>query len=972
MKSILLLGGFLGLVASAMSADRVVLKGNVHPVVGMGIDKGAVEPWINLSYMRLVLKPSARQAAQLSEFLEEQRDPASPEYQHWLTSEEFGDRFGLSESEIGRIVSWLQSEGFTVERVARARNWIAFSGTAATVSSAFASEIHRYTLDGETHFANASEPSLPAEFADQVEAVRGLDDFRPKPPRLRKIPAYTTSAGIHYLAPDDISVIYDIAPLYQAGITGTGQKLVIAGQTDIKLSDIQNFRNQFGLPANVPQTVLYGKDPGVSTGDQMEADLDLEWSGAIARNATIVYVYSQNVFESLQYAIDENLGSVISMSYGGCEAGNPASSRAIAQQANAQGITWLNASGDSGAAGCDPQGATSATEGPSVTFPADIPEVTAVGGTEFAETSASVWGKNGANLGSATGYIPEKAWNDTSLGQGIEAGGGGASALFSKPWWQTGPGVPNDSARDVPDVALAASADHDGYLVYAQGGFYVVGGTSVASPSFAGMVTLLNQYLVAKGVQTKPGLGNINPNLYSLAQSSQGVFHDITAGDNIVPCKTGTAGCASGSFGYKAGVGYDLATGLGSVDVYNLVTKWSSATAGVGTTLSVSANPASISQSGSTQLTAKVAAVTGSAAPSGSVAFSLANVMLGTTPLSGSTATLSVKGSNFASGSNLITATYVPAGSFAVSSGTVTVTVTAPAVATVTTASANPAVIASTASTQLTATVRAASGTATPTGTLAFTAGNSTLGTAPVSSSGSVTITVKASSLATGNNTVTAIYTATGNFSNSSGTTTVAVTIPPVATTMSLTANPSTIASTGSTQLAATVKAASGVAAGSVTFSLGKTTLGSVPLTASGATLTVNGSALAVGSNIITATYTPSGNFAGSSATATVTVNAPSLTTSTSVTANPSTITPAGSTLLTAIVKSSSIPTGTVTFSHNGTVLGSAPLTSSGATLAVKGSSLATGSNTVTATYAGASAFTGSSGTATVTVSSGR
>lgn len=974
MKSLLLFGGFLGLVASALSADRVVLKGNIHPVVGVRVDRGGVEPWMSLDFMRLVLKPSAQQTARLAEFLEQQRDPSSPEYQHWLTPEEFGDRFGLSESEIGRIVSWLQSEGFTVERVARARNWIAFSGTAATVSLAFNSEIHRYSLDGEMHFANATEPSLPAELADLVESVQGLDDFRLKPPKLRKRPEYTTSTGTHYLAPDDISMIYDIAPLYQAGINGAGQKLVIVGQTDIKLSDIQSFRNQFGLPANVPQTVLYGKDPGVSSGDQLEANLDLEWSGAIARNATIVYVYSQNVFESLQYAIDENLGTVISMSYGGCEAGNTASSRAIVQQANAQGITWMNAAGDSGAAGCDAQGESSATQGPSVTFPSDIPEVTGVGGTEFVEGTATVWGSNSSTLGSATGYIAEKAWNDTPLGQGIEAGGGGASALFSKPWWQAGPGVPNDGSRDVPDVALAASADHDGYLMYAQGGFYIVGGTSVASPCFAGLVTLLNQYLVSKGVQAKPGLGNINPNLYSLAQSSPAVFHDITAGDNIVPCKTGSSGCKSGSFGYKAGTGYDLATGLGSVDAYNLVTKWSSAAAGVGTTLTVAASPTSILQSGSTQLTAKVAAVSGSNTPTGNVAFSLGSVTLGSAPLSGSTATLSVKGSSLTVGANSIVAAYVPTGNFAASSGTVTVTVTVPAVVTTTSASANPAIVLSTASTQVTATVKAASGTAAPTGTVTFSAGNLTLATAPLTSSGTASITVKASSLATGNNTITASFAASGNFSNSSGSTIVTVTVPPVATTMSLTANPATLLSTASTQLVALVKAASGVAAGSVTFSLANTSLGSAPLSSAGASLTVKGSLLAVGSNVLTASYTPSGNFAASSATATVTVNAPAVATSTSVSASPSTIAPTGSTVLTATVKGStgSAATGTVTFSHNGTALGSASLTATSATLTVKGTSLSTGSNIITATYAGASSFTASSGSTTITVSSGR
>ena len=546
--------------------SRVVLNGNVNAHAIAVNDRGAVEASRFISHVKLVAAQTAEQAAALEQLLEEQRDPASANYHNWLTPEEYGERFGLSAGDIGTLTSWLQSQGFAVEQGARARNWIAFSGSAGQIAAAFHTEIHRYEVDGETHFANASAPSIPAAFAGVVGELRGLDDFRPKPPRttIKTYPAFNSANGSHYLAPDDLATIYDIAPLFHAGFTGAGQTLVIAGQTDISISDIRGFRTEFNLPASDPQLVLYGPDPGVSPDDQIEADLDLEWSGAVARNAKIVYVYSQNVFESVQYAIDQNIAPVISVSYGGCEAGSPASYRTMAQQANAQGITWMNASGDSGAAGCD-WGAQVATHGPSVIFPADIPEVTAVGGTEFNEGNSSMWSaQNGPNYGSALSYIPEKAWNDTALGGGIGASGGGASALFAKPWWQTGPGVPADQARDVPDVALSASGDHDAYVIFASGGLMGVGGTSAATPSFAGIVTLINQYVVAKGSQPKPGLGNINPNLYGLAQNTTGVFHDITAGDNIVPCAAGSPGCTGGSFGYKAGPGYDLVTGLGS------------------------------------------------------------------------------------------------------------------------------------------------------------------------------------------------------------------------------------------------------------------------------------------------------------------------------------------------------------------------------------------------------------------------
>lgn len=191
-----------------------------------------------------------------------------------------------------------------------------------------------------------------------------------------------------------------------------------------------------------------------------------------------------------------------------------------------------------------------ATYGLAVDFPASIPEVTAVGGTEFNEGSGNYWSNtNSSTLASASSYIPEIAWNDTAEVGHLAASGGGASTFYPKPPWQTGPGVPNDGARDVPDVSMAASPYHDGYVAIeaGQAGICCVGGTSAATPVFAGIVALLNQYLGSNGQ------GNINPNLYRLAQTN--VFYDIVAGSNIVPCVVGSSNCTTGSFGYDAGIG---------------------------------------------------------------------------------------------------------------------------------------------------------------------------------------------------------------------------------------------------------------------------------------------------------------------------------------------------------------------------------------------------------------------------------
>ncbi len=374
-------------------AGAVVLRGNVTRSALPEHDQGALDLSAPIHGMRLILGQTTEQAAALEQLLEDQRNPSSPDYQRWRTPEEYGERFGVSDNDLAQLATWLQSQGFTVEQVARAHNWIAFSGTAGQVRDAFRTELHHFEADGKKHFANATEPLIPASLAGVVDSIRGLDDFRPQPQpqTFKAIPDFNASNGFHYIGPPDLATIYDIQALYSAGFDGTGQKLAIAGQTDINLSDIRAFRAQFALPAKDPQLVLVGSDPGKSQSDRIEANLDLEWAGAVARNATIIYVYSQNVFESLEYAIDQNLAPVISVSYGGCETAATSSFRTLAQQANAEGITWLNASGDSGAAGCDNDGERAASQGPAVTFPADIPEVTAVGGSELNEGSVNYW-----------------------------------------------------------------------------------------------------------------------------------------------------------------------------------------------------------------------------------------------------------------------------------------------------------------------------------------------------------------------------------------------------------------------------------------------------------------------------------------------------------------------------------------------------------------------------------------------------
>src|SRR5277367_71726 len=325
------------ITAAIDSNQTVVLKGSVSPKARARFDQGPVDPSMKLEYITFQISPSPSQQAALDELLAEQQNPKSPNYHNWLSPEQFAERFAISRRDIVKITDWLRSEGFTIVQVAHARNWVAFSGTTAQVERELHAQIRHYVIDGEQHFANATNVSLPDALAGVVTSVRGLDDFLWKSmvARRRAAPdrafndgkSFYSSGGQNYLAPDDIATIYDIKPLYTAGIDGTNINLVIVGQSDILLTDITQFRTGFNLPTiKLQQKLASGcTDPGI-TGDLVEADLDIEWSGAVARNATIIFVNCDTnhggVFTSLQYAIDSKLAPVISMSYGGCEPDN--------------------------------------------------------------------------------------------------------------------------------------------------------------------------------------------------------------------------------------------------------------------------------------------------------------------------------------------------------------------------------------------------------------------------------------------------------------------------------------------------------------------------------------------------------------------------------------------------------------------------------------------------------------------------
>jgi pseudomonalisin len=609
--------------------QRVTLRGNVHPLAQAQYDAGAVAPDFPMEHMLLTLLPDSTQQDILNQLVEAQNNPESPYYHQWLTPEQYGERFGVSDSDAAQVVAWLQEQGMQVEEFTAGRRSIIFTGTAAQVQATFHTPIHIYKIGDEVHHANVNDPEIPAALVQVVGGVVSLHDFHSEPMHgmVRKPAPDLSSGGAYYLAPADFATIYDLNPLYQQSINGNGQSIAIVARSNINIADVRQFRTFFGLPANDPQIVVNGTDPGIwSANEETEADLDVEWSGAVAKNATIKFVVSKStnssdgVDLSAQYIVNRNLAPVMSTSFGLCEAALGSSGNSFLnslwQQAAAEGITVFVSSGDSGAAGCDSASASTATHGRAVNGLCSTPYSVCVGGTEFNDLSNPTLYWSPSNTSgtqeSALSYIPEVVWNASGPGYGLWASGGGASIVYAKPSWQAGTGVPADGKRDVPDVALS-SAGHDGYLIFQNGELYVVGGTSAAAPSFAGVMALVVENTAARQ-------GNANVVFYSLASKQRAggasVFHAITIGNNSVP----------GQAGFNATAGYDQATGLGSIDGSVLVDHWAGATTPPSFHAAVSASSLSVNGGSNKSVTLNV---TVSGGLNAAVAFSITGLPSG-------------------------------------------------------------------------------------------------------------------------------------------------------------------------------------------------------------------------------------------------------------------------------------------------------------------------------------------------------
>ena len=674
------------LLAGPIDESRLVtLHGSVHPLARPANDLGPVSDSYATGRMLLLLNRPPERKAALQQFLQDVHTPGSPSFHKWLSPPQFGQQFGPADTDLKAASEWLAAHGLQVMGASKGRQFIEFSGTAGGLRAAFHTRIHRYLVNSQTHYANATEVRIPLALAALVRGVSPMNDFRaqpqlqvvgqgqiargprPKAPLWTAPNQYGTSSPYEFtVAPEDLATQYDLAPLYQAGIDGTGQTIAIINESNVDLSLVRNFQQLFGLNGTTPRVVIDGNDPGDLQGVDVEAYLDVEVSGAVAPKATVdLYIASAgDLIDPLALAavraVDDNQASVLSVSFGSCESGLGTAGNqfweSLWAQAAAQGQTVLVSSGDSGSA-C-------VSQYPAVNGLSSTAWNIAVGGTDFyysdyasgGASASTLWNSaNDAQLGSLKAPLTEQAWNDPfgfnlipdSIARGESAGGGGGAsncatedsqsncvAGYPKPSWQAGAGVPADAVRDIPDVSLFASngANLSAYAICAYAGdcalgsgasaeVTLVGGTSASAPAMAGIMALINQKYGRQG--------QADFVLYPLARQKPAAFHDITLGGNYYyPCGNPSGAtdpnCAlqwNGYYGtrlYPAGPGYDMATGLGSVDANVLVNNWN-AISFTPTTTTLQFPSSSIVHGTQASITASVAAASGSGTPTGNV-----------------------------------------------------------------------------------------------------------------------------------------------------------------------------------------------------------------------------------------------------------------------------------------------------------------------------------------------------------------
>ncbi len=685
-------------------SDLVVLANDTRPEATAANDRGRVADDFAMDHLLLQLKRSTEREAALQSYIKELHDPTSPNFHKWLTPAQFAQSFGVAKADLDTVSGWLSAHGFTVNSTQASGLMIDFSGTAGLVRQTFHTEIHNLEVNGAAHIANMSDPQIPAALAPVVAGIVSMHNFHPTPLLVpRGNYTYTNSSGTFYaLVPGDLATIYNLTPLFNAGISGQGQTIMVLEDTYLySTSDWSTFRSTFGLQTYTsgslsqvsPSGSITCKNPGFQSkptdpgyGDDGEAIIDVEWASAAAPNASIVLAACTDTLTNFGGLIalenvlnSSSLPSVISISYGEAEASNGATANAAYatayEQGVSEGVSIFVSSGDEDAASAD--NGSAATHGIGISGFTSTPYNVSVGGTDFGFTADAVPAStyfsstNSPTYSSALSYIQEIPWNDSCAGgllanylsttpsslcnelkvtsplgslnsllnavggsggpSGCATGSpttrgvvGGTCAGYSKPGFQSGfPGNPADGVRDIPDVSLFASNGFWGSYYVAcwsdpntkvGGGFtcsgapsswFGAGGTSFASPIMAAIQSLVNQ-------NTNSRWGNPNSTYYALAANEYSgmgaaacnsttvdkttnpcIFYDITQGDNVAVCqamsRTVVNNCyitGRNNYGvlstsnsadqpaYGTGAGWDFATGIGSVNAYNLVMGW--------------------------------------------------------------------------------------------------------------------------------------------------------------------------------------------------------------------------------------------------------------------------------------------------------------------------------------------------------------------------------------------------------------
>jgi kumamolisin len=536
-------------LASGCSGRTPVPSTGPSARVAAAIDLGALAPDEELDVVvGLELPASAR----LAKFLHEQ-----PLTGDALSPGDFADEFAVSPAQYRRVLAWLSASGLTITRTAAGRTTVSVHGSVAALERAFAAPLHRFE-DAQGRFSAAvTELMIPAELGVALDGAVGLDGGLPWQPHLVR-PEAPSPQAMPYL-PADLEKLYNTAAVAQPG---QGEQIVILGAGFAPAAvDLQAYFAQFkpyGL-ASVPGTYKVVQVGGANRdskssaiNEQVENTLDAEMVSAIAPYADVVHVLAATndpglFTDGISYVVNQLKGAhTVSVSYGTCERGAASAMpvvHALLAQAKAQGQTWFFASGDTGSDGCrNGRSNTILSAG----WPASAPWAIGVGGTQLDANGTEV------------------VWNTNPGAPGVPAGGsgGGASETLVKPDYQAGV-TPNDGARDEPDVAaLAGPPDVEVYLSNfgLPNNLVPVGGTSAATPVWAGIWALLEQ-----GKQHLL-ITNAHERIYALGKAGVG-FHDIVSGNN-----GGPAGTADG--GYPALPGYDLATGWGTPDTAALIASW--------------------------------------------------------------------------------------------------------------------------------------------------------------------------------------------------------------------------------------------------------------------------------------------------------------------------------------------------------------------------------------------------------------